>query len=179
MPPTQVTTITVPGSFFGLQAKLVALPEIYQIHLTYWVDPETGAQLNVNEYEKVTLRSPATGATAALLYNGDLVATPGTVSAVVSLDSSGRTELSLLNTILPRLAGIIGAVALVAGIILLVRKPREDMAELDGISPEPAAPAAASSQRAVVPVTEAEAFEVTGPSPEGEGPDASGGRAAR
>jgi len=107
------------------------------------------------------------------------VATPGTVSAVVSLDSSGRTELSLLNTILPRLAGIIGAVALVAGIILLVRKPREDMAELDGISPEPAAPAAASSQRAVVPVTEAEAFEVTGASPEGQGPDASGGRAAR
>ena len=47
----------------------------------YWVDPETGALLNVDEDQKVTLRNPATGATAAVLYSGDLVATPGTVTA--------------------------------------------------------------------------------------------------
>jgi hypothetical protein len=139
VPPTQVTAVTVPGSFFGLKAKFVTLPEIYQIHLIYWVDPETGALLNVNEAEKVTLRS-ATGATVAVLYDGDLVATPGTVSAVVALDSSGRTELSWLDTIGPLLAGIAGAVALVAGIILLVRKPRpHPAAEPDSTSPEFAA----------------------------------------
>jgi hypothetical protein len=48
------------------------------------------------------------------------------VRAVVKLDSSGRTELALLNTIIPLAAGIAGAVALVAGILLLVRKPRQD-----------------------------------------------------
>jgi hypothetical protein len=74
----------------------------------------------------VTLQDPATGGTAAVLYNGDLVATPATVTEVVNLDSSGRTELSLLNTILPVAAGIVGAVALVAGIVLLVRKPRKN-----------------------------------------------------
>jgi len=179
VPPTQVTAVTVPGSFFGLKAKVVKLPEIYQIHLVYWVDPETGALLNVNEDEKVTLQNPATGATVAVLYEGDLVATPGTVSAVVKLDSSGRTELSLLNTILPLACGIVGAVALVAGIILLVRKPREDMAELDAISPGPAAAAAASGGRAPVPAMEAEAFEATARSPEGEGPEAAGGPGAR
>jgi Porin PorA len=135
VPPTQVTTVTVPGSFFGLKAKTVTLPEIYQIHLIYWVDPQTGALLNVNEDEKVTPLNPATGATAAVLYDGDLAATPATVTAVVNLDSSGRTELSLLDTILPLVAGIAGALALIAGIILLVRKPHKAAAE-----PSPAAP---------------------------------------
>jgi hypothetical protein len=27
----------------------VKLPQMYQIHLTYWVDPQTGALLNVDE----------------------------------------------------------------------------------------------------------------------------------
>jgi hypothetical protein len=140
VPPTQVTTVTVPGSFFGLKEKFVTLPEIYQIHLIYWVDPETGALLNVNEDEKVTLKNPATGATAAVLYDGDLVATPATVSEVVNLDSSGRTELSLLDTILPLIAGIAGALALIAGIVLLVRKPRKAAAAETGrTSPEFAA----------------------------------------
>jgi hypothetical protein len=172
VPPTQVNTITVPGSFFGLKAKVVKLPEIYQIRLVYWVDPETGALLNVNEDEKVTLQNPATGATVAVLYNGDLVATPATVTEVVGLDSSGRTELSLLDTILPLVCGIVGAVALVAGIILLVRKPREDMAELDAISAERPAAAAASAERAVVPGMEAEALDAAAQPPEGDGPEA-------
>ena len=122
--PTQVATITVPGPFFGLKPKTVKLPQMYQIHLTYWVDPRTGALLNVDEKEKMTLRNPATGGTVAVLFDGDLVATPETVKAVVALDSSGRTELSLLEVIIPVAAGIAGAAALIAGIFLLVRKPR-------------------------------------------------------
>ncbi|MFZ0186214.1 MAG: DUF3068 domain-containing protein [Streptosporangiaceae bacterium] len=124
--PTKVTSVTVPGAFFHLQAKTVTLPELYQIHLVYWVDPQTGALLNVNENEKVILQNPATGGTVAVLFDGDLVATPATVTEVVNLDSSGRTELSLLNTIIPIAAGIAGALALIAGLVLLVRKPRQN-----------------------------------------------------
>jgi Porin PorA len=124
--PTKVTSVTVPGAFFHLQAKTVTLPELYQIHLVYWVDPQTGALLNVNENEKVTLQNPATGGTVAVLFDGDLVATPATVTEVVNLDSSGRTELSLLNTIIPIAAGIAGALSLIAGLVLLVRKPRQN-----------------------------------------------------
>ena len=116
----------MPGAFFGLKGKTVTLPEMYQIHLVYWVDPETGALLNVNENEKVTLQNPATGATVAVLFDGDLVATPATVTEVVNLDSSGRTELAWLNTFGPIAAGIAGALALIAGIVLLVRKPRRN-----------------------------------------------------
>ena len=113
--PTQVATITVPGPFFGLKAKTVKLPQMYQIHLTYWVDPQTGGLLNVDEKERMTLRNPATRGTVAVLFDGDLRATPGTVKTVVDLDSSGRTELALLNMIVPLAAGIAGAVALAAG----------------------------------------------------------------
>src|SRR5580704_5004911 len=124
--PTKVTSVTVPGAFFHLPGKTVTLPELYQIHLVYWVDPQTGALLNVNEDEQVTLRNPATGGTVAVLFDGDLVATPATVTEVVSLDSSGRTELAWLDTFGPIAAGIVGAVALIAGIILLVRRPRRN-----------------------------------------------------
>lgn len=72
----------------------------------------------------MTLRNPATGGTVAVLFDGDLAAIPATVKAVVALDASGRNELALLNTTVPVAAGVAGAVALIAGIFLLVRKPR-------------------------------------------------------
>jgi hypothetical protein len=139
--PAQVTTVTVPGVFFGLKAKTVTLPEIYQIHLIYWVDPETGALLDVNENERVTLQNPANGATVAVLFDGDRVATPATVTEVTGLDSSGRTELSWLGTIGPVIAGIAGALALAGGLVLLVRRPRR-AAEARVLSAAAAAPPA-------------------------------------
>ena len=59
------------------------------------------------------------------------------VKQIVKLDSDGRNKLSLLGTILPIGIGIVGAAALIAG-ILLARKPREEVALA---SPEPAAEA--------------------------------------
>ncbi len=61
-----------------------------------------------------------------MLFDGDLVATPATVTEAVNLDSSGRTELALLNTIIPIAPGIAGAMALIAGIVLLVRRPQRN-----------------------------------------------------
>jgi hypothetical protein len=107
------------------------------------------SSLDVNEHQTVSLHDPATGAQALLLFDADLVATPATVSAVVKLDSSGRNELSLLSAILPLVTGIVGAVALIAG-ILLARRPREEMAaELVGTSPGSAADAAPSTEHTV------------------------------
>lgn len=131
--PTQVSAITVPGPFFGLKPKTVKLPEMYQIHLTYWVDPRTGALLNVNENENLTLRNPATGGTVAVLFDGDLAATPGTVKTIVGVDSGARSKLSLIDTTIPVAAGIAGVVALAAGIFLRVRRPRQNQ-------PRPAEP---------------------------------------
>ena len=125
--PVQVATQPVPGAFVGMKAALVKAPEIDQLHLIYYVDPATGALLDVNQHQTVTLRSPATGATALVLFDADLIATPATVRQIVALDSSGRSELTLLDTTLPIGLGAVGGVALVAG-IFLSRKRRDDMA---------------------------------------------------
>jgi len=124
--PTQITTLNVPGSFVGINQASVTLPEFYQIHLIYYVDPQTGALLNVNEDQTLTLRNPATGQTALVLFDGDLIATPATVAAVIKLDTTGRNEISLLDTILPLVTGIVGVIVLIAG-IFIARRRREDL----------------------------------------------------
>ncbi len=130
----------VPPTKIGFSPLSSTQPEYYQIRLTYWVDPDTGALLNVNEDQKVFLRDPATGAQTTVLFGGDLQATPASVAQIVKLDSDGRNKLSLLSTILPIVIGIIGAAALIAG-ILLARKTREEIA-VGNTTPESAADAA-------------------------------------
>jgi cytoskeletal protein RodZ len=165
--PTQVATINVPGSLIGSTQSSVAAPEYYSIHLIYDIDPETGALLNVNEHEVQALYNPATNQQALTLFNADLIATPASVARVVALDSSGRNELTLLNTILPIVLGIVGVVALIVG-ILLVRRPREDV-ESDPTTPAPelaavpeeAEPTQEAAQRSVVPGLDDEAPAAT------------------
>ena len=65
------------------------------------MDPTTGALINVNEHQTVSLRNPSTGAQALLLFDADLIATPATVNAVVALDTNGRNKLNLIEIILP------------------------------------------------------------------------------
>jgi len=116
--PTQVATLPIPGALLGLKAAVVTMGEFDQIHQVYYVDPETGALLNVHEHQIVTLRDPATRAVAKVLYDADLTVTPETLTKVTALDSSGRNTIALLTTILPIVLGIVGGVALVAGIFL-------------------------------------------------------------
>ena len=129
----------VPPTKIGFSPLSSTQPEYYQIHLTYWVDPVTGALLNVNENQKIFLQDPATGAQTTVLFDGDLQATPASVKQIVKLDSDGRNKLSLLGTILPIVLGILGAAALIAG-ILLARKPRVEEVAL--ATPESAVDAA-------------------------------------
>ena len=91
---------------------------------------------NLNEDQKIFLQDPATGAQTTVLFDGDLQATPASVKQITKLDSDGRNKLSLLGTILPIVIGIVGAAALIAG-ILLARKPREEVA-LASPAPAPA-----------------------------------------
>jgi hypothetical protein len=177
--PVQIATLPVPGSFVGMTAATVQAPEFDQLHLVYSVDPETGALLDVNEHQTLTLRSPATGAQALVLFDADLIATPASVHQIVGLDSSGRSELMLLETTLPLVLGIVGGVALIAG-ILLGRRPRDDMAGLVDVS-APATPESGQGDRpaefaGIAPGLDDEPQELAAEAPEGEAPDASGAR---
>ena len=142
--PVQVATQAVPGSLVGMTAASVTLPEYYQINLLYGVDPVTGALIYVNEHQTLTLRNPATGAQALMLFDADLITPPATVASVVALDNSGKTKLNLIETVLPLIFGILGAIALIAGIVL-ARKPRADDA---GTAPETAADEAGPAEQA-------------------------------
>ena len=116
--PTQVATQTVPGSLVGMSAASVTLPEYYEIHLTYYVDPVTGALVNVQEHQTMSLRNPSTGAQALLLFDADLKVTPSSLTMIVKLDTDGRSKLTQLTVILPLALGIAGVTALVSGLIL-------------------------------------------------------------
>lgn len=116
--PTQVATQTVPGSLVGMSAASVTLPEYYEIHLTYYVDPVTGALVNVQEHQTMSLRNPSTGAQALLLFDADLKVTPSSLTTIVKLDTDGRSKLTQLTVILPLALGIAGVTALVSGLIL-------------------------------------------------------------
>ncbi len=88
------------------------------------MDPVTGVLLSADEYQRLFLEDPATGAQTTVLYGGDLRATPASVRAMVKLDSAERDEIALLGTILPVTFGIAGAAALAAGIALVATARR-------------------------------------------------------
>ena len=133
--PTQIAKVTLPGSYVHSQAASVTIGEFDAEHLIYYVDPETGALVDVNELQSTTLRTSATAPPALVGLNADLIATPASVSQIVGLDRNGRNELTLIQTTLPLAGGIAGGVALLAG-IFLSRGRRADMAELDEVSRE-------------------------------------------
>jgi Porin PorA len=182
--PTQTGTIQVPGSMVGSASASVQAPEYDQLHLIYYVDPETGALVDVNEHQTTSLRNPATGATAVVLFDADLLVTPASLNMIIGLDNNGRSELTLLNTTLPIVLGVVGGIALVAG-IFLARKRRDGMAELDVESRDMAASAAAEPARGrhsagladILPGAGDDTKELA--AEEGEGPDIPGPRHAR
>lgn len=139
VPPTQFGSQKLPGSLVGLAGQpSVTLPEYYTATNTFWVDPLTGAQLNVREDQKLTLQD-TTGAQRLLLFDGALASTPPSVNAAAHTDGSARNEIALLEVILPLVCGLLGIVALIAGIVLARRRPEDDQPEnADAEAPAPA-----------------------------------------
>jgi len=148
---TQNGSQTLPGSLVGQSAASVTLPQYYENHVTYWIDPDTGALLNVTQNERVTLRD-SSGAQALVLLDAYLAATPASVNGLVALDNSQRNKKFAVSTLLPLVTGILGVILLIAG-ILLARRPREDVKAGPSVgSPELAA---AESRAADHPATQA------------------------
>jgi hypothetical protein len=129
---------TLPGSLVGSPGQAsVTLPEYYTATNTEYVDPRTGAILDVTETQRLTLED-STGTQRLLLFNGTLAMTPQSVQAAVNLDQSGRTKLTLLKVVLPIVAGVLGLAALAGG-ILLVRRPAGQHRRNEAAEPVPAA----------------------------------------
>jgi hypothetical protein len=127
--PTRIASVTLPGSYVKSKAASVTIGEYDEEHLIYYVDPETGALLDVNEQQSTTLRTSATAPPALVGFNADLTETPASLTQIVALDNNGRSELTLIETTLPLVLGIAGGVALLAGVVLS-RRRRADAAPL-------------------------------------------------
>jgi Porin PorA len=139
VPSTKFGRQTLPGSLVGMKGQpLVTLPEYYAATNTFWVDPATGAQLDVHENQKLTLQDAA-GTQRLLLFDGDLIMTPPSVRTTVHTDATARNEISLVQIIIPLVSGLVGIVVLVVGIVL-ARRRREDgqREDADAEAPEPA-----------------------------------------
>jgi hypothetical protein len=165
VPPTQNGTQTVPGSLVNQAAASVTLPQYYQTQTTYWIDPVTGALLNVTQNEKLTLRN-TDGSQALVLFNANLAATQPSIDGLVALDNDQVSKASLVGTLLPLATGIIGLLLLIIGIVLS-RRPEGDVeaapshreAELAAAEP------AAASNVSLVPGLDDEPREGTVESP--------------
>jgi Porin PorA len=138
VPPTRAGSEAVPASLVGMKGTgEVTLPEYYTGTNTFWVDPETGAQLNTTQAQKITLQD-STGAQRLVLLDGTLKFTPQSTQTVVNIDNSARTKIGLVTVVLPLVFGVVGLILLVTGIVLVLRR-RDDQAQDSGATvPEPA-----------------------------------------
>jgi hypothetical protein len=163
--PTKNGSQTLPGSLVGQSAASVTLPQYYQTQTTYWIDPVTGALLNVTQNEKLTLRNDD-GSQALVLFNANLAATQDSIDGLVAIDNDQVSKASLVGTLLPLATGIIGLLLLIIGIAVTRRPERDAVAAPSRREPELAAaePEAAASA-SLVPGLDDESREATVESP--------------
>jgi len=125
----QFASQTLPGSLVGYpRLPSVTLPEYATETNTFWVDPVTGAPLDVTENRTLSLED-ITGATKLVLYRGDLTATPQTIASAVNTAKSAHLKADLIEDIGP-LAGLLLGLGLVVagGALILDRRGAEEFA---------------------------------------------------
>lgn len=124
VPSQQIGTQTVPGSLVGSKAATVTVPEYYGAQETYYVDPVTGAPISIVRNTQSVLKNAA-GTTLLVLLTADFKSSPASIASSVATDNHYRFEISLATTIIPIIAGLVGIILLVVGLVL-ARMSRED-----------------------------------------------------
>jgi hypothetical protein len=130
IPNQQIGTQTIPASLVGMSGNEVTLPEFYTAAKTYYVDPVTGAPLQVNESQRITLQD-STGATRLVLLAGDLASTPASVRSSTASDQRYMNEINLLKVIGPIVGIVLGIILLVIGLVLGRSRTQDGSAEYE------------------------------------------------
>jgi len=130
IPGTQIGTESLPGSLVGLSASEVTLPEFYGAQETWFVDPVTGVPLATEQKVTETLQDN-TGTTRLVLLDADFKTTPASVTSGVNTVNDASTKITVLNVIVPIVAGVIGIILLVLGLVLSRRRPEDEEYEDD------------------------------------------------
>lgn len=122
----QFGKVTLPGSLVGMSQAEVTLPEYLTATYTYYVDPGTGSPVKEIQDQSETLENPSTGSNVLTLFSGTLTSTPATVQSDVNTASSSDTEISIVQSVGPLVAGLVAIVLLVFGILLLISSEGRD-----------------------------------------------------
>jgi Porin PorA len=130
VPSTQIGTEQLPGSLVGMTAAQVTLPEFYSAKYVYYVDPKTGVPLAVDENVQEVLKDSA-GTTRLVLLSADFKTTQATVASGVKTDNNARNEINLLTLIIPIVAGLLGIILLIVGVVLSRARPDDEEYEDD------------------------------------------------
>jgi hypothetical protein len=133
VPAEQFSTQKLPSSLVGLHGQpTVTLAEYYQATKTYWVDPVTGAVVDTNENQKITLKD-SSGVQRLVLFQGDLATTAQSVQSSVRADRTRRAAVVAITLTAPLGLGLAGAVILAAGAagVRWRRKPAAAPAAVD------------------------------------------------
>jgi hypothetical protein len=130
IPSTQIGTESLPGSLVGLSASEVTLPEFYTEQETWFVDPVTGVPLATEQKVRETLQDDS-GTTRLVLLDADFKTTPASITSGVNTVNDASTKITVLNVIVPIVAGVIGIILLVLGLVLSRRRPEDDQYEDD------------------------------------------------
>ncbi len=130
VPATQVGTKSLPGALVGLKPSEVTLPEFYSAKETYFVDPATGVPLAVDQNVQQTLQDNA-GTTRLVLLSADFKTTPASVASNVKRVKDATTKINVLKVIVPIVAGLLGIILLVIGLVLSRLQPEDEEYEDD------------------------------------------------
>ena len=130
IPSTQTGAKQLPGSLVGMKAPEVTLPQFYRASETFYVDPKTGVPLAIDENVQQVLKD-STGTTRLILLSADFKTTPASLAAGVKTDNKARNEINLLTLVAPIVAGLLGLILLIVGLVLSRRGPEDELYEDD------------------------------------------------
>jgi len=123
VPPTKIGTLDFPGSLVGAPSGsgLVPVDHMYQARTTLWVEPYTGAIVKGGQHALQWAQGPnGEQALADVVFVQD----PATVKSIAERISSKRLQLELVKFWVPVIGPIIGAVFVLAGLVILLRRSR-------------------------------------------------------
>jgi hypothetical protein len=116
---TQMGTLEVPGDLVGSTAASVQAPEFYANTRTVWVEPTTGVIVKGVEVQKQTLRG-ADGSDRLTLIEATIGFTPDNVRLSAQAAADGKSQLWLVQTVVPLVGLVLGLLLFALGLYLVL-----------------------------------------------------------
>jgi hypothetical protein len=125
VPETVIRETDVPVAFFGEDGdETVTAEVVYSNVRTVWVEPTSGVIVTAEEHPNTVLRGPD-GQEGPTILAGDFTATEQTLADGVERAEDTRGQITWVKTLIPLIAGGLGLVLVVVGVLLVIRANRK------------------------------------------------------